>query len=164
MNSKLEQVLLDFYKNEMISFLNSHPEYFEEAISLALSEKQPFAWRSAWLLSHCMKNNDKRIRPHIKKIISVIPEKDRGHQRSLLRILFEMKLNDDQEGRLFDICMTIWEEISHSPSVRYTAFLYISETAKKYPELSNEIAFITQNRYLETLSPGIKNAVKRMLK
>lgn len=164
MASKLEQILLNFYKEEMVSFLNSNPSYYQEAIQLAISDKQPLSWRSAWLLFHCMGENDIRIRPYVNKLISVLPVKKDGHQRELIKILFKMKLNDNQEGRLFDICMTIWEKINKSPSVRWTAFYYITETAKKYPELSNEIAFITQSQYLETLSPGIKNAIERMMK
>jgi hypothetical protein len=36
--------------------------------------------------------------------------------------------------------------------------------AKKHPDLSNEISFLTQTQYLESLSPGIKNAIERMIK
>jgi hypothetical protein len=35
--------------------------------------------------------------------------------------------------------------------------------ASKYPDLSNEIALITQNHYLETLSPGVRRAVMKMI-
>jgi hypothetical protein len=31
--------LLSSYKNQMISFMNAHPELFEEAINLAISDK-----------------------------------------------------------------------------------------------------------------------------
>jgi hypothetical protein len=34
MESALEHKLLNSYKSEMISFLNAHPEYFEEAVEL----------------------------------------------------------------------------------------------------------------------------------
>jgi hypothetical protein len=34
----------------LISYLSAHPEYFEEAITLAISDKQPYSWRAAWLL------------------------------------------------------------------------------------------------------------------
>jgi hypothetical protein len=35
--------------------------------------------------------------------------------------------------------------------------------SRKYPGLTNEVVLLTQNHYLGTLSPGIKNAVLRMI-
>lgn len=164
METELEHILISAHKNEMIAFLDSHPEYFEEAIELAISDKQPYAWRSAWLLWSCLEENDKRIKPYIQKIINTITTKKDSHQRELIKILLEMKLNDDQEGHVFNICMTIWEKININPSVRFAALKFIVKTAKKHPDLSNEITFITQNQYLESLSPGIKRSIYRMIK
>jgi hypothetical protein len=45
MNSQLKSKLLSFYKEEMVAFLKSQPEHFNEAIELAISDDQPFAWR-----------------------------------------------------------------------------------------------------------------------
>lgn len=164
MDTALEQVLMQFYKKEMISFLNTHSEHFEEAIELALSDKQPYAWRSAFLLGDCMKENDQRIKAYIKNIINVLPNKKDGHQRELLKILLQMELDEEDEGILFDYCITLWEEINKVPSVRYTAFKFISKIAKKHTDLSNEVILLTQDRYLDTLSPGIKRAISDMVK
>jgi urate oxidase len=75
-----------------------------------------------------------------------------------------MRLTEKQEGILFDKCMNIWEDISKSPSVRGFAFQIIITTVKKYPELISEIEFLTQNHYLETISPGIRHSIKRMIR
>lgn len=164
METALEQVLTSSYKDEMISFMDSHPEYYKEAIELAISNKQPYSWRAAWLLWSCMEENDKRIQGYIKNIINTITTKKDGHQRELLKILLQMELNEEQEGYLFNVCMTIWEKINKKPSVRFTAFKFIIKTAKKHPDLSNEIAFFTQNQYLDSLSPGIKRSLSVMIK
>ena len=164
METALEQILTSSYKDEMISFMDSHPEYFEEAIELAISNKQPYSWRAAWLLWSCMEENDKRIQGYIKNIINTITTKKDGHQRELLKILLQMELNEEQEGYLFNVCMTVWEKINKKPSVRFTAFKFIIKIAKKHPDLSNEIAFFTQNQYLDSLSPGIKRSLSIMIK
>lgn len=163
MISALEQVLMNFYKDEMISFLEIHPEFFTEAIELAIKDEQPFSWRSAWLLWSCMEINDKRIRKSIDKILTALPSKQDGHQRELIKILLQMRLNERQEGKLFNICLTIWESLNKKPSVRYTAFKFIIEMTKKYPELNKEIQYLTQEHYLESLSPGIKNSISLLL-
>ena len=75
-----------------------------------------------------------------------------------------MELKEEYEGILFNLCMDIWEQINKTPSVRITALKFIIKIAKKHPELSQEITFLTQDHYLESLSPGIKHSVSRMMK
>jgi len=164
MELNLEKILMTFNKDEMISFVDNHPEVFEEAIELAISDKQPHSWRAASLLWSCMEENDQRIRRHIKTIINVLKNKKDGHQRELLKILLQMKLKEEYEGVLFDICMNVWEQIDKSPSVRHTALKFIIKIVKKHPDLSNEITFLTQDHYLESLSPGVKRSISRMMK
>ena len=163
MNTPLERLLMEAYKEEMIPFMADHPEYFDEAVALALTDRQPLAWRAAWLLSDCMEENDRRIRRHRSKIIATIPERGDGHQRELMKILSRMELSEEHEARLFDHCVTVWEQPGKSPSVRITAFRHIVRMAKKYPELANELTGLTQDWHLETLSPGVKRSLARML-
>ena len=164
MESTLEHKLLNSYKDEMISFMDAHPEFFEEAIELAIANKQPYSWRAAWLLWSCMEENDHRIQKYIKKIVDSLNTKDDGHQRELLKIFLQMELKEEYEGILFNICMDIWEQINKKPSVRINALKFIIKIAKKHPELSQEITFLTQDHYLESLSPGVKHSVSRMMK
>jgi len=164
LESTLEHKLLNSYKDEMISFMDAHPEFFEEAIELAIANKQPYSWRAAWLLWSCMEENDQRIQKYIKKIVDSLNTKDDGHQRELLKIFLQMELKEEYEGILFNICMDIWEQINKKPSVRINALKFIIKIAKKHPELSQEITFLTQDHYLESLSPGIKHSVSKMMK
>ncbi len=164
METALEHTLTSFYKDGMIAYMNAHPEDFEEAIKLAVSDKQPYSWRAAWLLWSCMEENDQRIQAYIKNIIDTITSKKDGHQRELLHILLQMEIDEEYEGFLFDVYVTIWEKINKTPSVRITAFKMIVKIAKKYPDLYNEIKFLTQNHYLETLSPGVKKSISKIIK
>ena len=164
METELENILMTSYKDGMISFMNSHPEVYEEAIELAVSDKQPYSWRAAWLLWSCMNENDKRIQGQIKNIVNSIAAKNDGHQRELIKILLQMELSKDDEGILFNTCMNLWEQIDKKPSVRLTAFKFIVKIAKKYPELSDEITLLTQNHYLESLSSGVRYSISKMIK
>jgi hypothetical protein len=163
MNQDLKNALSEFNKQSMISFLKSTPDIFEEAIELSLADVYPYSWRAAWLLNHMIDENDKRFRPYIKRIIKILPDKADGHQRELLKILQKFEIEERYEGKLFDICFGIWEKIHKQPSIRITAFKTILKIADKHPELLNEISFIAQPHYLESLSPGIKNSVYRMI-
>ncbi len=163
MESVLENKLISSRKDEMISFLESHPEHFTEAINLAISDKQPFSWRAAFLLWGCMEENDARIKKYIKQIINSIKTKKDGHQRELLKILYRMEVGERYESTIFDICIRIWEQINKDPSVRMTALKYIFKIIKKYPDLSEEIIYLLQDHYLETLSAGVRHSIKRMM-
>ena len=48
METALEWTLINTYKADMISYLAAHPEDFEEAIKLAITDKQPYSWRASW--------------------------------------------------------------------------------------------------------------------
>jgi len=163
MKTALESVLINSHKDEMISFMDTHPEFFEEAIELAVSNKQPYSWRAAWLLWSCMKKNDQRIQKKIKIIINVLASKNENHQRELLKILQQMELSEEHEGVLFNHCVTVWEKIDNKPSVRYNAFKMIIKIAKRHKDLKNEIALLTQNQYMNSLYSAAKKSIFKMV-
>ena len=132
-------------KNELVAFLKKHPEMYEETIKISLGDETPQSWRAAWLIGHYMKDNDAALRPYTDSMLAAIISKEDGHQRELLKILARMELNEDQEGKLFDVSLSVWEEIHKSPSVRGTAFQTILNIVKKYPELKHEIMHLTQS-------------------
>ncbi len=164
METTLENILISTTKDGMISYLRNHPEDFEHAVSLAVNGEQPFSWRAASLLWSCMEYNDSRIRKHAQKIINALLCANDGHQRELLKILLNMDLKKEHEGILFDKCMTIWESINKQPSVRFTALKFVQKMAEKYPELSSEVNFITQDQYFKTLSPGVRKSILKATK
>ena len=163
-SSVLETKLITCCKEEVILFLKSHPEYFEETIELALSDKQPYSWRAAFSLWACMEENDKRVQKHMGSIISAIKTKKDGHQRELLKILYRMKLKEKYESVVFDTCLGLWQQIDKNPSVRITSLKFIIRIVKKYPDLLKEISYITQEHYLNSLSPGVKKSAGKMLR
>jgi hypothetical protein len=73
-------------------------------------------------------------------------------------------LKEEYEGKLFNLCMNIWEQIDKAPAVRVNAFKFIVKIAKKHRELAKEIAFLAQDHYLESLSPGARHSVSKLMK
>lgn len=82
METELEWILTNSYKADMILYLSAHPESFGEAIHLAITDKQPYSWRAAWLLWSCMEKNDRRIQEYVKTIIDTIADKNDEQQRN----------------------------------------------------------------------------------
>jgi len=163
METKLEFILTNSHKAEMISYLKSHPEDFEEAIKLAVSNKQPYSWRAAWLLWSCIDKNDKRVRKYSKKIIDALPTKKDNQQRELLMILLRMELNENLEEQLFDICMEIWKKVEKNPSLRYNALKLLFRISKNHPDLSKKIKLLTEAPYIEMLSESVKKSIFKLV-
>ena len=141
METTLEHILTNSYKADMISYLKSHPDDFDEAIRLAMTDKQPYSWRAAWLLWSVMDKNDQRIKKHIGSIINSISTKNDDQKRELFIILHQMDLEEQYEGVLFDICIDTWVKVSKKPSVRYNAFKLIIKIATKYTDFSKEVVY-----------------------
>lgn len=163
METALEHILTNSYKADIISYLEAHPEDFEEAIKLAISDKQPYSWRAAWLLWSSMDKNDHRIKKYIKEIINTITTKNDNQQRELFIILQRMEIDEKYEGILFNICVDVWERINKKPSVRFNAFKLIMKIVKKHTDLFHEVDFLTQNQYMDSLSDTVKKSIYKMI-
>ncbi len=164
METELEQILTSSYKAAMVSYLQTHPEVFPEAMQLALSNKQPYAWRAAWLLWSYLAPNDSRLKPYIPEIMDAIQQKNDGHQRELLKLLYMMDIGPEIEGALFDLCITIWEKVKSQPSARYYALKVILKISEKHPELASEVLLLVQDKHIDSLSHGIRHSIKLMTK
>ncbi len=158
-----EELLISSYKDGMIAYMHAHPEAFDEAATLAVTDKQPYAWRSAWLLWSCLTPNDARIKKHLNKFIRYIPAAQENQKRELLKIALSMKLSERQESRLFDISIDLWKDISKDPSIRMMAFRMLLKISEKYPELKTELLLLADEHYLKTLSPGIRHSIRRLI-
>lgn len=164
METVFEKILTNSHKAEMISYVVAHPESFKEAIKLTIADKQPYSWRAAWLLWSCMNENDQRIRKYVKDLVTVLPNRKDNQQRELLKILQQMEIKEEFEGLLFNHCVTVWGKINKQPSVRFNAFKMMTKIAQRHPELSQEIIALTQNQFMESLSPAVKKSINKMIK
>ena len=164
MLSPLEECLTNNYKDRMVAFLKAHPECWEETIQLAVTNKQPYSWRAAWLLNSCIEKNDIRIQLLIPTFIESLNNKTDGHQREILKILLLMELSEEQESTLFDFCIQLWKDIQKKSSIRHIAFRFLQNMVEKYPELKHELELYSDKIYLESLSPGIRQSIIKIFK
>jgi hypothetical protein len=160
---KLYEILTNHRKDEMLEFMNENPTEFTNLAELALSDESIFSWRAAWLLKNCSNSNDERLQKFTNSFIETLLIKSESQQREFLKILLTMDLDDEQEGILYDKCTVLWKEIHKKPAIRYNAMAFLVKTAQKYPELINEIKLLSNEHYIEPLSPGIKHSLKKMI-
>jgi hypothetical protein len=162
METPLEWVLTHTYKADMITYLSAHPEGFEEAIQLALADKQPWSWRASWLLWSCMEANDRRIQPHVKSFINILASRNDNQQREILIILQKMEISPELEGLLFNRCVGVWEQVSKKPALRFNAFKGMVQIARNHPDLFHEVILMTQDPYQDELSSTAIKSITAM--
>lgn len=159
----LDIVLSKFFKKDVFNFMNQFPEEFESIVALTITDEKPICWRAAWVVQTFMEQDDERVQPYVDAILQIIPQKEDGHQRELLKILAQMNLNDDRESILYDECVAIWESVRKKPGTRYFAFQQMVKMVEKYPELMQEIHAVTQPQHINTLSPGVRQGVVKLI-
>lgn len=154
-----------FNKNELVKLIKNDEKLFDETLGLATNrEKEDTGWRAAWIINHVIRENDHRIIPFAPHIVEIIKEKEDGHQRELLKIIEKLDYDEKWEGNLLELSIDIWKQVNKSPSLRIVAWRIILQLAEKYPELRSEIEFLSDDRYVETLSPGIRYSFLKLRK
>lgn len=165
MGQDLNKILTGKFNTiELINLIRNDDNLFKKLISIAISDQPTTGWRAAWLITKIMEKKDKRIKKSVPKIIKAIKKSKDGHQRELLKILRNMEVGERYEGIIFNTCLTIWEDINKSPSVRIMACKFVIEISKKYPDLKNEIEYFTEDIFSENLSPGIKRVFNKLIR
>ncbi len=162
MSETFDLVLMTFKKDAMLRFLREHPEELNYAADLALDNRQPLSWRSAWVLWSLFQEGVPFPQGFSEKILAVIQEKRDGHQRELLKLLWISGIDEEEEGRIFDLCATLWEDIRKDPSIRILALKWMFRISGEHPELLIELPYYLQEKFTEPLSPGVKRSLEKL--
>jgi hypothetical protein len=166
MQNRLNDLLLRPWigKDNYLKILKARPDYIEPLLEICKSDLNPQAWRAAWLLRHTLEQNDPRLIRHLDDIASLLRGKADGHQRELLLLFEKSELNQQLSGILFDESSRIWQAVGKKPSTRITAFKSLVRIANRYPELKQELSLLSTDHYTDTLSPGIKKMLFRIIR
>lgn len=160
----LERVILTSFKEDMIKFVKAKPERFDELVELSLSNKQPVSWRANSVLNSIIIKNDIRLRYKIDQVLELIPISNDSNRRELLKLFMKMEIPESKQSEFIDVCINLWVDVDIKPSVRCYAFRILIDYAKKYPELISELIPLTEDIYMDSLSDGIKRALKKECK
>ncbi len=150
------------HKDSLLEKIRSEERNIDLLIAWSKLPDQPLGWRSTWLLRQILKDDDPLIQPHIKVVLELFTTFNESQKREWLKTLETQKIGEDEEGVLFDHCITEWKKIHNHPALRASAVLVIFKILKKYPELKEELTHLMTTEYLEALSPGIRKSVVKV--
>jgi len=147
------------HKDSLLEKIKSEETNFHKLLQWSLLDEQPLAWRATWLLRQITAKNDSRIALVISEVIAGYPGFNHSQRREWLKLLSNQNFTEEQEGELYDLCLSEWKNIANQPALRASAIDLLFTILKKYPELTNELAHLMTSDYLDALSPGIKKGV-----
>ncbi|MBL7811070.1 MAG: hypothetical protein JNL57_02505 [Bacteroidetes bacterium] len=163
MKPSLRHILTHCMKPEMIQYAQENPHYKQEMLDLAVSDETPCAWRAAWLLCDVMSVNDPEAKKYVPQIFFRMKNAPDGHIRELLKVLKKLDLTTEQEWQLYGICRDLWQDIQKQGSLRWHALQQIIHMTKTYPELKDEFDYLTEPRFLDSLSHGARKSALGLL-
>jgi hypothetical protein len=149
--------------SKMLGLLEKDPGLVDAYVDFSLSDHK-YAWRATWVIHHFSTKNPQQINKYADLYIDMLSKTDRdGHLREIISILINLKLSEEQESELFDICYELIQSNKRQSSVRAISFRFMMRLADSYPELKEEIKIIFEN-IKDYISPGIRNGMEMRLK
>ncbi len=143
-------------KDLLIGEVIKSESHFITLLQLALYEKDPIAWRAAWVLDGSDEFKPGLARKHIGKTVKALPELESvGTLRSLLRMLTRYDIPENEQGLLIDLCFSYLVSELYPVAVKAHAMTIIYHHVLLYPELKNELIAVIEDQ-AENNSVGFK--------
>ena len=138
-------------------------EKFRSLLELSLYEKDPLAWRAAWVLDGSDEQKPGLALKHISRIIQRLPElKSTGTLRGMLRLLCRYDIPEKDQGLLIDLCCGYMVSELYPVAVKVHAMQIIYKHVLLYPELKDELVTVIEDQ-VENNSVGFKARGRRII-
>jgi len=151
-------------KELFIAEVGQSKEKFLTLLKLTLYEKDPLAWRAAWILDGSDEQHPGLATASLSTIIQRLPDLDsKGALRSLLRLLCRYEIPEDDQGMLVDLCFSYMVSELYPVAVKVHAMQIIYNHSLIYPELSDELVTVIEDQIANN-SVGFKSRGKRIIR
>lgn len=151
-------------KDLFIAEVGHSEEKFATLLDLALFEKDPLAWRAAWILDGSdEKHPGLAFRFRSKIIRNLPPLESKGSLRSLLRLLCRYEIHEEDQGLLIDLCFGYMVSELYPVAVKVHAMQIIYKHALLYPELKQELITVIEDQ-VDNNTVGFKSRGMRIIR
>lgn len=151
-------------KEIYIKEVGGSPEHFNTLLDLALNEKDPLAWRAAWILDGSDEQHPGLASGSVRRITRELPRvQSTGTLRSLLRLLCRYNIQEEDQGMLIDLCFKYMTSELYPVAVKVHAMQIIYRHVLIYPELKEELVTVIQDQ-VDNNSVGFRSRGNRIIK
>lgn len=151
-------------KDFFIAEVGQSKEKFQTLLELTLYEKDPLAWRAAWILDGSDEQHPGLASGSITPIIQRLSElESNGALRSLLRLLCRYEIPEDDQGMLVDLCFNYMVSELYPVAVKVHAMQIIYNHTLIYPELKDELVTVIEDQ-VDNNTVGFKSRGMRIIR
>ena len=162
--SLLTDIPSGFEKELYIREVGRSSGRFKSLLELSLYEKDPLAWRAAWILDGCDEKHPGQALPHLHEIIRQLPGiRSTGVIRSLLRMLSRYEIPGKDQGMLVDLCFGHMTSELYPVAIKVHAMQIIYNHVLLYPELKGELRTVIEDQIANN-SAGFKSRGMRIIR
>jgi hypothetical protein len=159
-NELIERIKIRDSKAELLHFCEEN-DCWRVLKRLCFHNSDLISWRSAWLLSELPKKDLEMLGFDVQAMIDHATKKSPSVQREAFKLLEKLSISQDAMSSYFDWAVRAWLDIANPSGLRITALRAMVRVGKYYPELNREVNEMGDDKFLESLSPGIQaQAVK----
>jgi len=143
-------------KEILVIEIGSSQDKFDALFHFIFQQKDPLAWRAAWILDGCDEKNPTLSQKHIPYIIGKLQKlRSSGVRRSMLRLLSRHDIPEKEQGILADLCFQYMMSGIQPLAVKVYAMQILFNLTKIYPEMSRELITVIEDQS-EHNSAGFK--------
>lgn len=151
-------------KDLLIREVIKSESHFCTLLQLTLHEKDPLAWRAAWILDGSDEFKPGLASKHIRTIVNALPQlESQGTLRSLLRLLSRYEIHEEEQGLLIDLCFSYLVSELYPVAVKVHAMQIIYLHVLIYPELKDELIAVIEDQ-IDNNTVGFKSRGRRLIK
>ncbi len=138
--------------------------HFRSLLEIALYDKDPLAWRAAWLLDGSDEQYPGSAAIHISTVVQQLPQlESKGSLRSMLRLLCRYEIKEEDQGLLIDLCFGYMVSEIYPVAVKVHAMQVIYNHVLLYPELKGELVSVLEDQIANN-SVGFKSRANRIIR
>ena len=151
-------------KDMFVREVGDSTEKFNTLLELSLYDKDPVAWRAAWILDSSDEVHPGLGSGSISRIVNRLPKvKSTGTLRCLLRMLSRYKIDEEDQGLLIDLCFGYMVSELYPVAVKVHAMQIIYHHVLMYPELKEELVTVIRDQIVNN-TVGFKSRGMRIIK
>jgi hypothetical protein len=137
---------------------------FKKIIEIIYTEKPPLPQRASWLLAIVNNNHPKLLVPYFSLFIHTITQfKVNGIKRNIMVVLSKHAIPEKLQGKLIEVCFDLILSKTETVAVRTEAMQCVSNIAKDYPTIANELKMVIADQLPKT-TKAFHSRAKHILK
>ena len=151
--------------NEIVQWIGNDVSRFNQLFDLFLHDEHRVTQRAAWPMSYCVIAHPEFMQNNFDQLIKNL-QKQNIHdsiKRNTVRLLQLIKIPDEQEGAVMEICFNYVESPTEAVAIKAFALTVLGKLAKKYPQIIPEIKLLIADQ-LPHQTAAFKVRAKKLLK